>query len=365
MLGPQLDFIGDTGVLFEGKEYTFFGGNDYHRFSRRPELLAAMAAAAERYGINTAGSRLTTANHPLYLELEARLAEFLGAEAAILCSAGYLSSSILVQGIAELYDVLFVDETAHGSLVDAAQQTGKSVERYSHADPDALGLLMRTTLSANQVPLILTDGIFASMGDIPPLAELTKLASRFGGKVVCDDAHAAGVIGELGQGSWEEAGISRDHIYQTGTLSKGLGGFGGFVAGSNADIARIRFHSRAFTGSTPPPLPIAAASIKALELLTSERYRITLLRERTRVVKQRLKAAGFAVAVGDAPICSVTYLNPHKNQLLCEKLRANGIFAAVIDYPGSPPGGHYRFTLSSAHSDNEINHFCSVLEAGV
>src|SRR5579859_6448175 len=125
MMGPELEFVGHTEVLHEGRRYTFFGGNDYHRFSRHPEIVAALTEAAQRYGINSGGSRMTTANHPLYLELEAKVADFLGSEAAAVFSAGYLSPIVLLQAVASEFDILFLDEVAHACLIDAAQQSGK------------------------------------------------------------------------------------------------------------------------------------------------------------------------------------------------------------------------------------------------
>jgi glycine C-acetyltransferase/8-amino-7-oxononanoate synthase len=364
-MGPQLEFVGDTEVLYKGERWTFFGGNDYHRFSRHPAVVEALVEATHGYGINSAGSRYTTGNHPLYIELERVLADFLGTESSLICSAGYLSSTILMQGIAEEFDLICIDETAHASLVDAARQSGKPVTIFNHADPSHLEQLLHQQLKPVQRPLVLTDSIFASMGDLAPLQDYAGLMATYDGRIVCDDAHAVGVIGQAGKGSWEEAGIARELIYQTGTLSKGLGGFGGFVAGTSEEIECIRSRSGAFKGSTPMPLPIAAASIRTIEILRSEPEKIARLRNRSEQVKPRLRTLGFNVSEGMAPICSVTYLDPDKNRILGELLKQNRIFPSFIDYPGSPPGGHYRFTLSSAHSDAEIEALCLAVEDSV
>jgi len=361
-VGPQLEYVGDTEVHYNGERWTFFGGNDYHRFSRNPAIIQALVEAASLHGINTAGSRITTANHALYIDLERTLAKFLGTEASLICSAGYLSSTILLQGIAEEFDQLFIDETAHASLVDAASQSGKSTKVFKHCDCSHLEQLLRQHLKPMQRPLVLTDGIFASIGDLAPLKAYADLVEAYDGRIITDDAHAVGVLGITGKGSWEEAGMVRDLVYQTGTLSKGLGGFGGFVAGTAVEIADIRSRSGAFKGSTPMPLPIAAASIRAIEILQAEPERIAVLRKRAEQVKPRLRSLGFGVSEGLAPICSVTYGNVEKNRRLGKCLIENRIFPSFIDYPGSPPGGHYRFTLSSAHSDEEIERLCLAVE---
>jgi 7-keto-8-aminopelargonate synthetase-like enzyme len=323
-MGPELEFVGDTEVLYQGQRYTFFGGNDYHRFSRHPEVLAALTEAAQRYGINSAGSRLTTANHPLYLQLEAKVAEFLGAEAAAIVSAGYLSAIVAAQAVAAEFDLLFLDDTAHACLVDAAMQSGKEIVRFQHRDP-------------------------------------ADLLEEFDGSLLIDDAHSVGVLGRTGKGTWEEAGMTRRAILQTGTLSKGLGGFGGFIAGSREVIAGVRTVSRAFTGSTPMPFPIAAASLRAIEILQAQPEKIALLRERSARWKPALRALGFPVSEGLAPICSVTFFDAEKNRALGDRLRAHRIFPSFIHYPGSPPGGHYRFTLSSAHSDADIENLYAAI----
>lgn len=361
-MGPQLEFVGDTEVLHQGKRWIFFGGNDYHRFSRHAAVVEALVGAARIHGINTAGSRYTTANHKLYMELERTLADFLGTEASLICSAGYLSSTVLLQGISEQFDLICIDEIAHASLVDGARQSGKPITLFRHGDSDHLKQLLHQQLKPLQRPLVLTDGIFASIGDLAPLQAYAELMEKYNGRIVTDDAHAVGVIGDTGKGSWEEARVARGLIFQTGTLSKGLGGFGGFVSGAKLEIDGIRSRSGAFKGSTPMPLPIAAASIRAIEILQAEPEKIARLRQRSEQVKPRLRALGFRVSEGLAPICSVTYLDVDKNRILGECLKESRIFPSFIDYPGSPPGGHYRFTLSSAHSEEEIEALCSAVE---
>ncbi len=352
-MGPQLEFIGDTEVLAEGKLWTFFGGNDYHRFSRNPEVAGALIDAVHRYGINSGGSRITTANHTLYLELEAVLADYLGTEDAVICSAGYLSSTMLVQSIADEFDLLLIDEIAHGSLVDAALQSGKPVVRYAHRDAGDLERSLRVNPSDR--PLVLTDGVFASSGGIAPLAAISKLITPRDGRIVIDDAHGVGVIGATGKGSWEDQGIDRNLIYQTGTLSKGLGGFGGFFAGSRSDTAPVRAKSRAFMGSTPVPLPVAAASIRSIQILKAEPDRLARIQKLSATVKPALRKLGFKVSDGAAPICSVTHFDSGRNAYLADCLCSQEIYPSFIDYPGSPPGGHFRFTLSSAHTAEQID----------
>jgi glycine C-acetyltransferase/8-amino-7-oxononanoate synthase len=356
MLGPELEPISPTEVRFQGETYLFFGGNDYHRFSRHPQVIRALSEAALRYGINPAGSRATTANHPLYTRLEAKVADFLGAEAAVVCSAGYLSSALLLPACVQAATRLFLDERAHPCLAEAAETTGNPICRFRHADPDDLKAQLAASLRAGERPMILTDGVFANTGAIPPLAAYREVGAEYDAEIVVDDSHGVGVVGATGKGSWEERGLPREAVYQTGTLSKGLGGFGGFVTGSAALVETIRARSRAFIGSTPMPLPVAAAALQSLALLQSEPEKIALLQARAWRWKPAFRALGFAISEGVAPILSITYGDEAKNRALANHLRARGLYPSFIHYPGGPPGGHFRFTLSSAHTDAQLEH---------
>jgi glycine C-acetyltransferase/8-amino-7-oxononanoate synthase len=179
MPGPELVFHGRTEVDYAGRTLTFFGGNDYHRLSSHPEVVQALTAAAQRHGLNSAGSRATTANHPLYLELERQAAAFLGTEAATVCASGYMSNAMLIQAVAGEFTTLFLDEIAHPSLAEAAKLTGLPSNRFRHCDPEDLALQCRTHLQAGDRPLVMTDGVFPNTGELAPLADYAcKTAAR-------------------------------------------------------------------------------------------------------------------------------------------------------------------------------------------
>ncbi len=364
MPGPQLSFIGQTGVLFEGRELTFFGGNDYHRLSRHPEVMQALIEGAQRYGLNTSGSRVTTGNHPLYLQLEAKLAEFCGTEAATLLPAGYMSNAALLEAVVEEFTILFLDEKAHPSLREAATQSGRRVIVFRHYDPlDLMEHCKRLDIADR--PLLLTDGVTPNTGDLAPLSMYLTILSRWGGHVQVDDCHGLGVLGATGKGSWEAAGVSRERLYQTGTLSKAFGSFGGLVVGTHALIQAIQTRSMAFVGSTPLPLPVAAAALRSVELLTGSPERIAHLSERALAFKVFLRSLGFRAAAGASPICSVTFFDEARNQVLSQLLLANGLYPSFINYPGCPPGGHFRFTLSGAHTEAQLQALRTAIETSV
>lgn len=359
-LGPQIEPRGPRHVVWEGEEYLFFGGNDYHRLAFHPEVVEAACAAAHKWGLNVSGSRSTSANHPLYEALEDRLSRYLGAEAACVLSTGYMSNAILLQAIADSFTHLLIDAKAHSSLVDAAMATRHPHVVFDHLSMESLEKAL-ANLPSRASPLVLTDGIFASTGEIAPLAEIHALSVS----IVADDAHGIATVGSRGKGSWSECGIGRDRFYQTGTLSKGLGSFGGLIAADKQTIDLVKSRSSAFTGGTPIPLPMAAAAIKSLEILEREPSMAESLRIRSLKVKRDMLAGGVPVREGPSPICSVTFADATRNRILYERLKANRIYPNFVNYPGSPPGGHFRLTLSSAHTEEDIERLLSALREAV
>ena len=216
MLGPQLEPVGPTTVRWEGNDYLFFGGNDYHRLAFHPEVIEASIKASQKWGLNASGSRTTSANHPIYCELESRLAEFLEAEDAVVFSAGYLSNTILLQAVHDQYSHFLIDEIAHTSLVEAALVTQKPMIRFDHRSAKSLSERL-SELPQGSTPLVLTDGVFASSGAIAFLAEYASL----GAMIAVDDAHGMATLGPKGQGTWSKCKIKRSKAYQTGTLKQG------------------------------------------------------------------------------------------------------------------------------------------------
>lgn len=359
-LGPHLEPRGPRHVFWQGREYLFFGGNDYHRFAFHPEVVEAACGASRRWGLNVSGSRATSANHPIYEALEEALADFLDAESVAIFSAGYMSNAILLQAIGERFTHLIIDRSAHASLVDAARATGLTLVFYEHLSFESFSNAVEG-LPLNAVPLVLTDGVFASTGEIAPLRDIHGL----GVSLLIDDAHGMATIGERGKGSWSECGLDRTGIYQTGTLSKGLGGFGGVIAADRQTIERVKSRSSAFIGSTPVPIPMAAAALKSIEILKGNPSMIQSLRQRSLKVKRELLSLGFGVCEGPSPICSVTLNDEAKNRQLSDCLIASRIYPNFVNYPGCPPGGHFRFTISSAHEDGDLENLLSALREGV
>ncbi len=355
MLGPEITPVEENYVLFQGKKLLYFGGTDYHRLSRHRLIREAAARAVEQYGLSSTGSRATTGNHPLYRELEETLARFFDTEAALVCASGYLANTILLQTIAGEFTHLFVDEGAHSSLIDAARQSGKPMVFFHHRNVADLSARLQEYSHSDLCPLILTDGVFPAKGEMTPLREYAELAHFYSGKLLIDDAHGMGVLGKTGRGSAEEANLPGDIYYQTGTLSKAFGTFGGIITGSAELIQRIQSDSAAFIGSTGLPLPIAAAATAAVRYLTEHPELVHQLRHKTLYLKEQLNFLGIPLPRTPVPIISLTVKQEERKEHLYQLLLDNGIFPSFNEYPGGPEGGHFRFVISSRHTEKQIS----------
>jgi 7-keto-8-aminopelargonate synthetase-like enzyme len=354
--GPALSCLNRTYVTFQGKQYLFFGGNDYHRLASHPEVVAACRREAESGGLSCSGSRITTGNHPLLDSLEKKLADFLDAEEVTVCSDGYVSNTVVLETLADDRQRIFLDSATHVSMSSPARCLfPERVHDFHHAEPDDLARQVRARLRPGERPLVLTDGVGSSDGSLSPLRAYWESIKEHGGLLVVDDAHGIGTVGVAGKGSPAAADLPAAAYVQTATLSKALGAFGGLAAGPAWLAARVPERSNAYMAATPIPPPLAAAGISSLEILRRQPSMISGLQERTASVRRRLNAMGFATGGSPAPIVSITHGNAESNERLRVNLLECGLFVPLVrGYPGSPPGGHLRLTLSSVHAEEDI-----------
>ena len=354
MFGPQVQFVNNDQILYQGNKLLYLAGIDYHRLASNTDVLDAASKAVLKYGISATGSRTTTGNHVVYDQLESKIAKFLGAESAITLPSGYLSNLAIIQAVYDEFDIIIIDNKAHSSLYDAAKWTEKPIIEFDHLNPQNLkDKLGQVKAKANR-PLLLSDGVFAARGEIAPLNEYCEIISHYNGRILLDDSHAIAVLGETGKGTLELDAISRDIVYQSGTLGKGFGTAGGIVAGSRQLIDSITNKSLSFSGSTGLPLPIAAAAIKSIELVQNNMDWITSLQAMSLSLKEKLIDIGFNMPLTPCPILSITYNDQEKNQRLRDILLKNCIFPPFINYPGAPQGGHFRFILTSNTSKEQV-----------
>jgi len=353
VLGPELQFIDRDYVRFHDRRLLYLAGVDYHRMSHHPLMIQAVCTAVEQYGISSTGSRTTTGNHTLHMALEDAASAFFGTERAVVCPSGYLSNTLILQAIESEFEPFFIDGMAHTSLVDASPCLEKQRYFFQHLDVDCLAEQLKRHLSAKSRPLVLTDGIFPARGETAPLKDYAEVLKPYGGKILVDDAHAMAVLGESGRGTWEAQGISRDCLYQSGTFSKGFGVGGGIIPADRELAETIQNQSAAFIGCSGLALPLAAAALQSISYLAAHRELITGLQQRSLALKQRFQGIGFEMPQTPVPIFSITFHDAERNQRLERHLIEHGIYAPFIHYPGSPPGGHFRFILTSSTTEEQ------------
>ncbi|MGD0411948.1 MAG: pyridoxal phosphate-dependent aminotransferase family protein [Verrucomicrobiota bacterium] len=353
--------INRTFVLWKGRAYSYFGGCDYFRLASHRRVTLALRTGLRKYGLNVAASRRTTGNHVIYEQLEAALADFFDAPAATLVFSGYAACAIAAQALQGGFTRVLMDEKAHSSLREASRQFRCRVEPFPHRDAGGLARLLARGGSRDK-PIVLTDGLFSHSGEAAPLAQyLQRLPAR--GMILVDDAHGAGILGEKGRGAPEYAGVSRERIVQTLSLSKAFGTYGGAILGDRALREKIMRTSSMFAGSTPLPPPLAAAALEALDMVRSQPSLRWRLERNVQQVKSALREQGFPVSAAPTPILAFHPSTPAEAGALRERLLSRKIYPCFIEYPGGPETGYFRFAISSEHTREQLNNLLSALTA--
>ena len=353
ILSPPLQQVERTYVRCGESKLSYFGGCDYFRLSSHALVLKALQDGLQKYGLNVAASRSTTGNHELYERLEARLAEFFDAPAAVLLSSGYLANLAVTQALAGTRSHALIDERAHASLRDAAQFLNCPVVSFKSRDAGDLAKTLRR-IGPKTRPLILTDGMFSHDGSFPPMKKYLQVLPQ-NGLVLLDDAHGAGVLGKTGKGTLEQTGVTRRGIIQTIALSKAFGVYGGAIL-CDTDLRKlILAKSRLFNGNTPLPLPLANAVMKAIDILSSSNSLRTRLLQNIKRVKAALQKMGHPTTDSLSPIIPLIPRHPDEVPQLKRELIANGVFPSFIKYPAGADTGYFRFAISSEHSRAQID----------
>ena len=347
-------------AIINDKEVDYFCGCGYFGFQGRAELIEAACQAVRKYGLGSATSRLRYGNNPVLLAVERNAAKFFEAEDAVYYASGYLGSSILLQGLSDDYDVIFVDRESHYSVRDGALLAGKPVFTFAHRDADDLASQLRKHLGPAQRPLVISDGVFAVSGQIAPIPDYINALERYDPFILCvDDAHATGVIGEKGHGSFEYYGLSGARLYSSGTLSKALGGYGGIIAGDKALRSKLVARSRMVFAASAPPTPAAAATAKALEILHNHPELRKKLWDNVAYAKNGLRALGFQIDQTPVPIICLSSKTA-KLEMLPQELLARGIaisrwYAGSEAYSSVPAGGAIRIAIFATHYKEQID----------
>jgi 8-amino-7-oxononanoate synthase len=337
-----------------------FSCNDYLNLTQHPALIAAAIEATKRYGVGAGSSRLVTGNHPLYAELEGRLARLKATETACVFGSGYLANTGIIPSLAGPDDLILVDELSHACINAGAKLSGANVHRYRHCDVEHAEALMTEHRANHPHALLVTDGVFSMDGDLAPLRELSQLAERFDAWLLADDAHGLGVVGG-GRGSTFANGKAVDVPLQMGTLSKAIGGYGGYLCASQAAIDLMRTRARTFIYSTGLPPAVIAAAIAAIDVIEGDpAYAAQPLR----------KARNFARATNlpepQSAIVPVILGETDAVLAASQLLEEEGFLVVAIRPPTVPQGtARLRFAFTAQHPDSDIERLAELVRSRV
>ena len=349
-------------TVINGRRYTYFCGCGYLGLQNHPEVIEAGARALEQYGLSTATSLGGYGNHPLYEELEKQACTFFNCERLLYFATGYLGASILVQADLHSSDHFFIDDSAHFSLWDAAALSNRPITPFSHCNPSSLENNLKNNLYPGERPILLTDGLFPISGEIAPLADYLDLIRRQHGRIIIDDAHAVGVLGENGRSSLEHFQITDSICQSTGTFNKALGGFGGFIYGDAGTMNHIEKNSRILIGSSPPPLPAAASSAKALQVIREHPEFLKQLRINIQQAGKGFRSLGWNIEPGPSPIFCLSSSNRINLLSLRDELFKQGIAVEYVNnYTSAPAGGALRIALFASHNSFMIDKLISAM----
>ena len=348
--GPQ-----GPEVSLDGRPVLLLCSNNYLGLAGHPRLRRAAADAALKLGTSAGASRLISGSMSIHAELEARLADFKGTEAALLFGSGYLANSGVIAVLARRGEVVFSDELNHASIIDGCRLAGADTFVYRHADSEHLEWGLRR--AAGRAALIATDGVFSMDGDIAPLPELAELARRHRCRLLVDEAHATGCIGPGGRGSVAAAGLTGEVDVIVGTLGKALGGYGAYVCGSAELVDFLINSARPFIFSTAPPPPAVAAAQAALELLAAQPQLVERLGANAAALREGLRAEGLEPIGSETQIVPLVVGEADDAMALCERLLAEGVFAQAIRPPTVPAGTcRLRLTAMATHRVADLRH---------
>lgn len=350
-------------VEIDGRAAVDFSSNDYLGLAADPRLAEAAARTLRDAGTGAGAARLISGNHPLHEALEAELAAFKRAEAALLFPSGYAANTGALPALVGRGDAVYSDALNHASLIDGCRLSRAEARVFPHRDLDALDDLLRADAGRFRRRLVVVDAVFSMDGDLFPLDRLVEVARRHGAWTYADDAHGTGVLGEDGRGAAERWGVEGEIDVRMGTLGKALGTAGAFVAGSRtlADFLLNRARPFVFTTGTPPAL--AAATLEALRLVGAEPWRRERLRASARRLRDSLRALGRpAEGEADGHIVPVVIGGAEETMRAGAALRARGFLVGAVRPPTVPSGtSRLRITLSAAHTEAQVDGLVAAL----
>jgi len=355
---------GRVNVINYG-EMIMLGGYSYLGLIGHPKINAAAKEAVDHYGTGTYGVRLLAGSLKLHNELEARIAEFKHADAAITMSSGYVTNLATISSLLRKGDTVICDKLNHASIVDGCLLSMAKFVRFRHNDMEHLETRLQQADKNGRI-LVVADAVFSMDGDIINLPEMSRLCKKYGAYLMVDEAHSVGVIGETGHGIEEHFGMAPDTIdIKMGTLSKTIPSAGGYVAGNYDLINFLKHEARAFIFSAAVPPASAAAAKAAFDVIEEEPWRVQKIQNNYLRFASKLKDAGYNLLYTETAIVPVVCGSTDSAAKLAKHCRDNGIFVQAIVAPVVPEGlARLRTCISAAHTVEDIDYCADVIIDG-
>jgi glycine C-acetyltransferase len=358
----QLESGANAHVTVEGRPMLMFSSNNYLGMANHPKVKEAAIRAIRKYGTGACSARLMGGTFRLHEELEERLADWEGQEAAVIYSSGYVSNVATLSTLLAKDDMVFVDEQVHASLVDGLRFAQIPFRAFAHNDPADLKKKL-TAYNGSGQKTIIVDGVYSMEGDIAKLPEVHALAKRHGALLILDEAHGSGVLGASGRGTAEHFGLHGKIDVVVGTLSKALGGVGGFAAGPRVMIDYLKHNARGFVFSAAMPPAICASIMAALDVIETEPQWLSQLHVNARQLREGLQKQGWDTGLSESPIIPVILGDDMKTYEMTRALFEQGIYVSPITYPGVKKGAaRLRMSVMATHSSDDISRALEAFE---
>jgi 8-amino-7-oxononanoate synthase len=345
-------------VEMEGAERIMLGGNNYLGLTQHPEVLKAAREALDRYGAGVTGSRFMNGTLPLHLELERELADWCRTGDALVFTAGYLANTGCIATLLDPGDTVICDSGDHASILDAVSMSRARVRPFRHARLDKLEKMLSRAQEDGGGLLVVVDGVFSMEGDVAAIPEIARLCRQYGARLMVDEAHGVGVLGERGTGATELLGAESDVDLRMGTFSKSLASCGGFIAGDADVIDFLRVQSRSFmftASAVPAAVGAALGALRVIRSPEGEELMARLL-DNAAYLRRGLQDRGFKVPDGISPIVPAEIGDDWQAVLMWKALYDAGVYVNVALYPAVTRGGALlRTSVSAAHTREHLD----------
>ena len=351
----------DPEIIIKGRKMIMVGSNNYLGLTNHPKVKEAAIEAIKKYGTGCAGSRFLNGTLDIHVNLEEKLARFMGKEAALIFSTGFQVNLGVISALVGKDDVVIIDKMDHASIIDGCRLSFGEVKKFRHNDMTDLERILNEYEETDK--LIVVDGIFSMEGDIANLPEIVSLAKKYGARIMVDDAHSIGVLGKNGRGTAEHFGLENEVDLIMGTYSKSLASIGGFISGSADIIHYIKHIARSFIFSASPP-PASVASVSAaLDIIENEPERREKLWKNTRKMLKGFKELGFEVGPSQTPIIPIVVGEDQNAFTMAMMIQEEGVFANVAVTPAVPAGrALIRTSYMATHTDEQLDRVLKAFE---